>query len=166
MEIKETYETWESLQKGQIAELAFERIALAHEYAVKYNGRQYQELLIPSDYRKKTKHKTNEWLADFELHALHKQSKGWELHAVVEVKWRQSSEKAPSEVPPKTNYLILFTPDGIFAAEATDGKLTESLIPLEDVTFLGFEKAKYEEIMIATQALISAFDGLKENMVK
>jgi hypothetical protein len=34
---------WYRLQKGQIAELAFERIAKAHGYAVEYNGQQYHK---------------------------------------------------------------------------------------------------------------------------
>jgi hypothetical protein len=156
--MKENLETWESLQKGQIAELAFERIALAHGYAVKYSGRQYKHLLEPSEFREHTPYETDKWLPDFKL----KKRVGdkWVRHAVVEVKWRKNKQDIPNNVPPKSDYLVLFTPEGLFAACAKDGKVAKELLPLEQVAGLGFKEGIYSEILKATQSLIEAFESL------
>lgn len=153
MAIAENHDSWETLQKGQIAELAFERIALANGYAVKYTGRQYTELLEPSTYRRSRPPEAG-WLPDFELK---KRIGGeWTDHAIVEVKWRSKRQQVPSVVPPRAQYLVLFTPEGIFAASVSAGQVG-SLGPLSSCPGLDVSDAECADIVEATQALLAAF---------
>jgi hypothetical protein len=151
--LAENRESWETLQKGQIAELAFERIALANGYAVQYTGRQYTELVEPSSYRQKQVN-ADSWRPDFQLKK--RVEDGWVDHAVVEVKWRSVKASSPSKVSSQTQYLVLFTPEGVFAASVTEGKVG-SLEALSKCVDLGLSDARCSDIVKATQQLIAAF---------
>ena len=152
--VKENKESWQTLQKGQIAELAFERIALAHGYGVRYAGGQYSGVLLPSKHRKAPPD-TNNWRADFELY---KQSNGsWVPFKHVEVKWRAKACDTPSKLPPNADYLVLFTPSKLLCAKKKGYARQSSLKPIEDFTELGFQKKLYEEIRAAAESLLKAW---------
>jgi hypothetical protein len=153
--IQENRESWETLQKGQIAELAFERIALASGYAVRYTGRQYTELLEPSAYRAARPASESPWRPDFEL--LRREGDGWAPHAVVEVKWRAKGSTVTS-VPPRTTHLVLFDPEGLRIGLAAEGRVGP-LQSFKDETDLRLCQAAAAEIFEATQALLAVFDG-------
>jgi hypothetical protein len=157
MAIEENLESWEELQKGQIAELAFERIALAHQYAVQYIGRQYTHLIEPSRFRKKDSRPTGiPWLPDFLL--MRREVNNWVEFAKVEVKWRHDENRAPIIMPPGTKFFVLFTPSGLMGAEVKTREKRGDLQELELLTELGLKKDKYAEIFDATRSLLTAFD--------
>jgi hypothetical protein len=103
--ITEDLPSYIKLQKGQVAEMLFERIALANDFTIEYTGNQYRHPIQPSARRSKSGSVKLNGMYDFRL-SLNGQSPT--VTYKIEVKYRKkpvSSIKPPAG----TDIVVLFT---------------------------------------------------------